>query len=460
MSLNVDITAPPAPGAAPMTLAPVEQVRKLVTAIPGPASQARHAHRTSVLSAGLGTVLPVFIERGGGGILVDVDGNHLIDLASGIAVTTVGASAPAVVHRVQEQVAKLTHTCFLVTEYDGYVEVCDTLNRLAPGDQPKKSALFSTGSEAVENAVKIARAATGRPAVVTFGHAYHGRTLLTMTMTAKNAPYKDGFGPFAPEVYRAPLAYPYRWDSGPERCAAEALAALEDLVVKQIGARHCAAIVIEPIQGEGGVIVPPPGYLQGVAELARAHGIVLIADEVQTGIARTGAIFASELEGLVPDLMTTAKGLAGGLPLGAVTGRADLMDAVSPGGLGGTFAGNPVACAAALGVFETIESEGLVARARHIEAIIRAALDPVAAVNPIIGEVRGRGAMVALELVVPGTKTPAPDLATAVAAYCHRAGVLVLQAGTYGNVLRLLPPLVMSDELLTEALGVLVEALG
>jgi 4-aminobutyrate aminotransferase/(S)-3-amino-2-methylpropionate transaminase len=440
--------------------APVEQVRKLVTAIPGPASQLRHAQRKLVVSDGLGTVLPVFIERGGGGILVDVDGNHLIDLASGIAVTTVGASAPAVVRRVQEQVARLTHTCFLVTEYDGYVQVCDTLNQLAPGAHPKKSALFSTGSEAVENAVKIARAATGRPAVVTFGHAYHGRTLLTMTMTAKNAPYKDGFGPFAPEVYRAPLAYPYRWDSGPERCAAEALAALEDLVVKQIGARHCAAIVIEPIQGEGGIIIPPAGYLHGVAELAKAHGIVLIADEVQTGIGRTGAMFASEHEGLVPDLVTTAKGLAGGLPLGAVTGRADLMDAIPAGGLGGTFAGNPVACAAALGVFETIETEGLLARARTIEAIARHILDPVATVNPIIGEIRSRGAMVALELVAPGTKTPAPDLAAAVAAYCHRAGVLVLQSGTYGNVLRLLPPLVMSDELLAEGLGVLVEALG
>lgn len=432
-----------------------EQVRILRTAIPGPQSLARHQHRQGVLSTGLGTTLPVFIERAGGGILVDVDGNHLIDFASGIAVTTVGSSAPAVVRRVREQVARLTHTCFLVTEYDGYVQVGEWLNTNTPGAHAKKSALFSTGAEAVENAVKIARVATHRPAVVTFGHAYHGRTLLTMTMTAKNVPYKDGFGPFAPEIYRAPLAYPFRWPTGPDHCAMEALNALEDLVVKQIGAHNTAAIVIEPIQGEGGFIIPPAAYLRGVASLAREHGIILIADEVQTGIARTGAMFASEHDGLVPDLIVTAKGLAGGLPLAGVTGRAEIMDAVPAGGLGGTFAGNPVACAAALGVFETIEELDLVARARQIEAIARPVLEEAAHGNGWVGEVRGRGAMLAVEFVVPGTKEPAPAAAAAVMAACHRQGVVTLQCGTYGNVIRLLPPLVMPDDLLRDGLEVL-----
>ena len=272
------------------TLAPTEivQRREVRTAIPGPVSQDHHARRQRAVSSGFGIVLPVFVERMGGGIIVDVDGNHLIDLASGIAVTSVGASAPDVVRRVQEQVARFTHTCFMVTEYDGFVQVCEKLNELTPGDHDKRTALFSTGAEAIENAIKIARVATGRTAVVTFGHAYHGRTLLTMTMTAKNAPYKDGFGPFAPEVYRAPLPYPYRWGADPQACAEQAYAELEDLVLKQIGARHTAAIVIEPIQGEGGFIVPPPGFLRSVQDLANAHGIVLVVDEIQTGLARTG----------------------------------------------------------------------------------------------------------------------------------------------------------------------------
>ncbi len=410
------------------------------------------------MSSAFGTVLPVFVERMGGGIIVDVDGNHIIDLAAGIAVTSVGASAPAVVRRVQEQVAKFTHTCFMVSEYDGFVEVCETLNRITPGEHAKKSALFSTGAEAVENAVKIARVATGRSAVVTFGHAYHGRTLLTMTMTAKNMPYKDGFGPFAPEVYRAPMPYPYRWGSGPQRCADEAFAELEDLVVKQIGASHTAAIVVEPIQGEGGFIVPPRGFLRRVQDLANAHGIVLVADEIQTGMARTGSMFACEHEGVVPDLVTTAKGLGGGLPLAGVTGRAELMDAVHVGGLGGTYAGNPVACAAALGVVETIESHGLVARAAAIGVRLRSHLDPLAEQLEAIGEVRGRGAMQAVEFVRPGTKEPAPELAGEVSAACHREGVLTLTCGTYGNVIRMLPPLVISDELLDDAMGVLAAA--
>lgn len=435
------------------------QERILRTAIPGPESIAREAKRRAAVADGLGVVLPIFVERAGGGVIVDVDGNHLIDLASGIATTTVGASNPEVVARVREQVGRFTHTCFLVTEYDGYVQVCDRLNTLTPGDHAKKTALFSTGSEAIENAVKIARYATGRQAVVTFGHAYHGRTLLTMTMTAKNAPYKDGFGPFAPEVYRAPLAYPFQSGLDPATCSAQALAALEDLVVKQIGAHHVAAIVVEPIQGEGGFIVPPAGHLAAIQQLANRHGIVFVADEVQTGIGRTGTMFASEVEGIVPDLVVTAKGLAGGLPLAAVTGRAELMDAVAAGGLGGTYAGNPVACAAALGVFDAIEADGLLARASQIGEIVQANLGSYVGVNPWVGEVRGRGAMQAIEFVTPGTREPAPQAAAAVVAHCHRNGVLAISCGTYGNVIRLLPPLTISDELLAEGLGVIGDAI-
>ena len=339
-----------------------EQRRILATSIPGPKSQKLQVRRVAELSSGLGVTMPVFIERAGGGILVDVDGNHIIDFASGIAVTSVGASDPAVVRRIEEQAERFTHTCFLVTEYEGFVDVAAALNRLTPGDHPKRTALFTTGAEAVENAIKIARTATGRPAVIVLGHAYHGRTLLTMTMTAKNVPYKQGFGPFAPEVYRVPSPYPYRWPSGPAKCAEEALAALRDTVITEVGANNVAAIIAEPIQGEGGFIVPPAGYLKAVQEFAHEQGIVFIADEIQTGFGRTGAMFACEHEGVVPDLITTAKALGGGMPLSAVTGRAELMDAVPAGGLGGTYAGNPVACAAALGALETIEREQLVAQ--------------------------------------------------------------------------------------------------
>ena len=403
-------------------------------------------------------MLPVFVERAGGGVVVDIDGNHLIDLASGIAVTSVGASAPAVVSRVQEQAARFTHTCFLVTEYDGYVAVAEQLNRLTPGTHAKRTVLFSTGAEAVENAVKIARIATGRTDVVVFDHAFHGRTLLTMAMTAKEIPYKAGFGPFPGEVHRAPYAYPLRWPGGPDNCAAEALQELEALL-SRVGADHVAAIVIEPLQGEGGFIVPAPGFLTGVAALAARHGIVLVADEVQCGLGRTGDLFASEHEGIVPDLVCTAKALGGGLPLAAVTGRAEFMDTVPAGGLGGTYAGNPLACAAALGVFEMFGSHDLLANARRIETVIREKLEPLVQELAVIAEVRGRGAMMALELVRPGTLEPAPELAKAVAARCHSLGVILLVCGTYGNVIRLLPPLVIGEELLVEGLDVLADAL-
>jgi 4-aminobutyrate aminotransferase/(S)-3-amino-2-methylpropionate transaminase len=359
---------------------------------------------------------------------------------------------------VQEQVARFTHTCFLVTEYDGYIDVAEHLNRLTPGTHPKRTVLFSTGAEAVENAVKIARVATGRSDVVVFDHAFHGRSLLTMAMTAKEIPYKAGFGPFPGEVHRAPYAYPLRWPGGAENCAIEAIGALETLL-EQVGPDRVAAIVIEPLQGEGGFIVPAPGFLPAVAALAQRHGIILVMDEVQSGLGRTGDLFASDHEGIVPDLVCTAKALGGGLPLAAVTGRAALMDAVPPGGLGGTYAGNPLACAAALGVFEMLENHDLLARARRIETVIREKLEALAQDVAVIAEVRGRGAMMAIELVRPGTLDPAPELARAVAAQCHSQGVVILLCGTYGNVIRLLPPLVIGEELLVEGLDILAQAL-
>ncbi|HEY7324675.1 MAG TPA: 4-aminobutyrate--2-oxoglutarate transaminase [Streptosporangiaceae bacterium] len=434
------------------------QRRNLVTEIPGPRSRELFDRRQRSVARGLSHTLPVFITAAGGGVAVDVDGNSLIDLGSGIAVTSVGNSAELVVTRVTEQVAQFTHTCFMVTPYEGYVEVCEQLNRLTPGDYDKRSALFNSGAEAVENAVKIARHATGRDAIVVFDHAYHGRTNLTMAMTAKNMPYKEGFGPFAGEVYRMPMAYPYRWPGGPARCAAEALDVVTSLIHAQVGEENVAAVVIEPIQGEGGFIVPPDGFLAGLSAYCREHGIVFIADEIQSGFCRTGDWFACDREHVVPDLITTAKGIAGGLPLAGVTGRADLMDAVHPGGLGGTYGGNPIACAAALGAIETMEKEDLPGAARAIETIMLPRLQEIAAASPVVGDVRGRGAMCALELVSPGTMEPDPAAAAAVAKTCHTSGVIVLTCGTYGNVLRLLPPLVIGQSLLTEGLDILADA--
>lgn len=436
----------------------IAQERRLVTPLPGPRSQELMARKSAAVASGVGTTMAVFAARAGGGIVVDVDGNHLIDLGAGIAVTTVGASAPRVVEAVRRQVEQFTHTCFMVTPYDGYVAVAEALNRLTPGAHAKRTALFNSGAEAVENAVKIARSYTGRQAVVVFDHGYHGRTNLTLAMTAKNMPYKQGFGPFAPEVYRAPLSYPFR--DGPGIDGPEAARRALDLIDKQVGAQNVAALVIEPLQGEGGFIEPAPGFLPALAAWCRDRGVVFVADEVQTGFARTGDMFACDHEGVVPDLVVTAKGLAGGLPLSAVTGRAQMMDAPHAGGLGGTYGGNPIACAAALAAIATIEQEGLVGRARAIERLVKGRLLQMQAGDARLGDVRGRGAMIAVELVEAGTSEPDAALARNVATACHRAGVIVLTCGTHGNVLRLLPPLVISDALLEEALDVLAEALA
>ncbi|MFF1250877.1 4-aminobutyrate--2-oxoglutarate transaminase [Pseudarthrobacter sp. NPDC058329] len=441
----------------------LEQKRRVQADFPGPKSLALAERRKAVVAAGVASGVPVYVADADGGIIHDVDGNSFIDLGSGIAVTSVGASDPAVVGAVKEAVEHFTHTCFMVTPYEGYVAVAEQLNRLTPGDHEKRTVLFNSGAEAVENAIKVARLATGRDAVVAFDHAYHGRTNLTMALTAKAMPYKTNFGPFAPEVYRMPMSYPYR-EENPEITGAEAAKRAITMIEKQIGGDQVAAIIIEPIQGEGGFIVPAEGFLPALAEWAKEKGVVFIADEVQSGFCRTGEWFAVNHEGVIPDIMTLAKGIAGGMPLSAITGRADLLDAVHPGGLGGTYGGNPVACAAALASIGSMEEYNLAGRARHIEAVATTRLrelqgELAAAGSSVIGDVRGRGAMLAIELVQAGSKEPNPELTKAVAAACLKEGVIILTCGTYGNVIRLLPPLVITDELLNDGLDVLAAAI-
>ena len=444
-------------------MASLEQSRHLVTEIPGPASLELNKRRTAAVSHAVGVTLPVFVARAGGGIVEDVDGNRLIDLGSGIAVTTIGNSSPRVIDAVREQVAEFTHTCFMVTPYEGYVAVAEELNRITPGDGEKRTVLFNSGAEAVENAIKVARHYTHKTAVIAFDHAYHGRTNMTMALTAKSMPYKSGFGPFAPEIYRAPLSYPYRdglldkeLATDGEKAAARTISLME----KQVGAQNLAALIIEPIQGEGGFIVPAEGFLPTLLDWCHQNDVVFIADEVQTGFARTGAMFACEHEGIEPDIIVTAKGIADGLPLSAITGRAELMDAPHTGGLGGTFGGNPVACAAALATIATIESDGLVERAREIERLVTEPLLRLQAADDRIGDVRGRGAMIAIELVKSGTSDPDPELTLKLATAAHAAGVIILTCGMFGNIIRLLPPLTISDELLTEGVEVLAGLLS
>jgi 4-aminobutyrate aminotransferase/(S)-3-amino-2-methylpropionate transaminase len=439
---------------------PIAQKRNLITAIPGPKSAELIKRRADAVSASLGTAFPVFIERAEGSIIVDVDGNSILDLAAGIAVLNVGHSTPKVIENIKTQIDAFSHTCFMIVPYTGYVEVCEALNRLTPGKFKKKSVLMNSGAEALENAVKIARSYTKRQAIVVFEHGYHGRTNLTMAMTAKNMPYKESFGPFAPEIYRMPMAYPFRWNGDQAKCAQEALEMITHKIEKEIGAKNVAAIVIEPIQGEGGFIVPPKGFLPGIANFAKENGIVFIADEVQTGFGRTGKWFACEDESVEPDIVTTAKGIAAGLPLSGVTGRAEIMDSIHLSGLGGTYGGNPIACAAALGAIETIEKDNLVERANKIGKIMTDALNEMAKKYPIIGEVRGRGAMQAIELVKPGSDEPNSEAQAAIIKYCVGKGVLILSAGTYANVIRLLPSLAIDEALLNDGLSVLDEAIA
>ncbi|WP_017614957.1 4-aminobutyrate--2-oxoglutarate transaminase [Nocardiopsis salina] len=436
-------------------MADLAQSRHLGSAFPGPRAQALADRRDATVPRGVSAVMPTFAHRAGGGIVEDVDGNRLIDFASGIAVTTVGASAPRVVEAVRSQVEEFTHSCFMVTPYEQYLQVAERLADLVPVAGPAKTALFNSGAEAVENAVKVARAHTGRQAVAAFDHAYHGRTTLTMGLTAKNMPYKHSFGPFASELYRVPGSYPLHDGLDGAQAAARTIDQLE----KQIGAQNLAAVVMEPIQGEGGFIVPAPGFLAEVVRWCRSNGVLFIADEVQTGFARTGRWFASDHEGIEPDIVTTAKGIAGGLPLSAVTGRAEVMDAPHAGGLGGTYGGNPIACAAALAAVDTIEEDGLLERAVQVEKIATDHLLSAREQDPRIAEVRGRGAMLALELVDPGTGEPDAALTARVAQQARDAGVITLTCGTWGNVIRLLPPLTIGDDLLVEGLEILTGAL-
>jgi 4-aminobutyrate aminotransferase/(S)-3-amino-2-methylpropionate transaminase len=441
-----------------MTEFTIAQERKVVTSIPGPKSIALHERRRKAVSNGVGAALPAYIEKANGAILVDIDGNQLIDLGSGIGVVSIGHTNQGVIDAVQHQVTQLTHTLFTVTPYEQYVEVCELLNKHTPGNFEKRSALFNSGSEAVENAVKFARKYTRRHAIAVFDHGYHGRTNLTMAMNFKAAPYANGFGPLASSVFHVPTSYPFRDPEGMtgEQAAERAIAYVE----KHIGAEDLAAIVIEPIQGEGGFIVPAPGYLAALSKWAKENGVLVVADEVQAGVARTGAWFAScHEEGFEPDLFTIAKGIAGGMVISAVTGRAEVMDAAHPGGIGGTFGGNPVSAAAAVSVLKEIEAGGVIEAAQHIESVLLPRLLDLKSKYPVVGDVRGRGAMLAIEFVEAGTKKPNKDLTDNLVAHCHQNGVLVLNAGIYYNTIRFLPPLVISDALLNDAIDVLEEAI-
>ncbi|WP_431280097.1 4-aminobutyrate--2-oxoglutarate transaminase [Leifsonia poae] len=436
----------------------VAQERRIVTAIPGPKSQELHERRLAVVPTGVSSTLPIYIAKANGAILVDVDGNQFVDFGAGIGVTTIGHTETAVVEAAAAQLQDVIHTLFTITPYEEYVRVAELLAEHTPGNHAKKTVLVNSGAEAVENGVKIARKHTGRRAVAVLDHAYHGRTNLTMAMNFKAMPYATGFGPFAGDVYHAPSSYPYHDGLSGSEAAARTIGYLE----KVIGASDLACLVVEPIQGEGGFMVPADGYLVALQEWCTANGVVFIADEIQSGMARTGAYYASEHFGLVPDLVLSAKGIAGGLPLAAVTGRSEIMDSAQPGGLGGTFGGNPVAAAAAVAVFEQIEKNNLLAEGKRIENALKPALLDLQKKYDIIGDVRGIGAMIAIELVQPGTasttKEPNAAAVSAIAAYAAEQGVLVLTAGTYGNVLRFLPSLAVSDELIADAVSVLDDA--
>ncbi|MDP9340557.1 MAG: 4-aminobutyrate--2-oxoglutarate transaminase [Actinomycetota bacterium] len=441
----------------------IPQERTLVTEIPGPRSRKLLARREAAIPAAVFNTVPVFARAASGAIVEDVDGNRLIDLGAGLAVLNAGNTPASVVEAVRAQAELFTHTCFHVVMHEPYVELAERLNSLTPGSHPKKTMLANSGAEAVENAVKIARYATRRPAVVVFDHAFHGRTLMAMTLTGKVMPYKQGFGPFAPEVYRLPYSYPYRCPAGapPESCGEACAAHAIDEMDKAIGAANIACIVVEPVLGEGGFVVPGSGFLPALREFCTREGVMFVADEVQTGIGRTGKWFAIEHEDVVPDIVVTAKALGGGLPLSGVTAAAEVMDQVHVGGLGGTFGGNPIACAAALAVLDEIEREGLVQRAATLGESALDRLRELADRHELIGDVRGRGLMVAIELVEDrSTKAPAKAAATRVIQECYREGVIVLKAGTYDNVIRLLPPLPIDEGLLMEGLDVLDKALG
>lgn len=436
---------------------------RLVTEVPGPNSRAMTARRDAATPSGLARATEVAVRRGQGALVEDVDGNTLLDLAAGIGMLNVGHAPTEVVEAVRAQVGELVHACALIATYEPYVALAEALNRITPGDHEKKTLLSNSGAEAVENAVKVARAYTGRPAVLTFEGGYHGRTLLTLTLTSKYSLFKKGFGPFAPEVYRLKAPYPYRAPAGmsPEAYVAACVEDLERAFVAHVDPGAVAAAIIEPIQGEAGFVPLPAPFLRRLRELTAEHGIVLIADEVQSGFGRTGKMFACEHYDLVPDVITMAKSLGGGMPIAATTGRAEVMDAAHKGGLGGTFGGSPVACAAALAVIDLLESGDLLARAEALGQRMQATMDGWREACPLVGDVRGLGAMRLVELVRDReTREPAVAETLAAVQEATRRGLLLIRAGLYSNCIRLLPPLVTTDAQLDEALEVLGAAIA
>ncbi|MEE9218392.1 MAG: 4-aminobutyrate--2-oxoglutarate transaminase [Acidobacteriota bacterium] len=435
----------------------------LKTEIPGPRSRELVERRHKAVPRAGFNITPVFAARASGSRVEDVDGNVFLDFAGGIGVMNVGHSQPSVVEAAREQLARFSHTCFHVLMYEPYVALAETLNRLVPGPAPKKTQLFNSGAEAVENAVKIARAATGRPAVICFEDAFHGRTLLAMSLTSKIVPYKKDFGPFAPEVYRVPYAYCYRCSYNLQYpdCGIACADALHDVFKRYVDPSKVAAVLVEPVLGEGGFVNPPEGYLRRLQEICRQEGIIFIADEVQTGFGRTGRMFACEHYGVEPDLLVSAKSLAAGFPLSAVTGRADLMEKPVVGGLGSTYGGNPVACAAALESIRLLEEGDLLDRARAIGETTRKRFRDWADRFPLVGDVRGLGAMNAMELVRSrDTREPAKEETAAVSKYCYEHGLVTISAGTYGNILRTLMPLSITDGELAEGLDIMQQALA
>ena len=435
----------------------------LVTAVPGPRSLDLQARRQASVPKGVSSVLPVFVRSASGATFEDVDGNRFLDFTGGIGCQNAGHRPPGVVQAIHEQADQFLHTCFMVTPYEGYIQVAEQLNARAPGKFPKKTFFVSTGAEAVENAVKIARHYTGRQGIIAFDDAFHGRTQLAMSLTGKTKPYKTGFGPFAPEVYRMPYAYCYRCPHGLSypTCKIECARRLEFTFQRQVAAEAVAAVIFEPVLGEGGFIAPPPEWFEVIAGICRKHGILIIADEIQTGFCRTGPVFACKQFGLEPDLIVTAKSIAGGLPLAAVTGRAEIVDSPGPGGLGGTFGGNPVACAAALEVFDAVDELDLPAQSARIGRLFESHTRDWPQHFPLIGEMRGLGAMRAIELVKDRTtKEPAAEETRKVLAGCHSRGLLIISAGTFGNVIRILVPLVATDAQIEEGLEVLEESLA
>jgi len=433
---------------------------QLKTSVPGPKSKALSKRRHAAVPRGLSHATPVYVAKAEDAWLEDVDGNRYIDFAGGIGCVNVGHRSEPVVKAIRQQLDQFMHTCAQVTPYENYVRLAERMNEVTPGKFAKKTLFVNTGAEAVENAVKIARAHTGRASIIAFEDAFHGRTMMALSLTSKTHPYKAGFGPLPGDVYRIPYAYCYRCSYSLEYPSCEVFCAkhLEDTFKRVIASEDVAAVIAEPVLGEGGFVVPPKEYFKVLMEICHKHGILFIADEVQSGFGRTGTLFASEQFDIEPDIVVTAKSLGGGLPLAAVTGRAEIMDAPGPGGLGGTFAGNPLSCAAALAVLDLFETTDLLSRSRELGAYFQKRARDWQNRWPQIGDVRGLGGMQALELVKAGTREPAPDETKKITQYCYEHGVITITAGSYGNVIRVLVPLVVTDAQMKEGMEVLESA--